>query len=83
MATRRTTFSKTQRERDKREKAAAKRERRANLAAEAETAEPTPQEDPETIIAQLAALHLRYEEGRIALDEFAARQEELRSRLAI
>ncbi|MDQ4132524.1 MAG: hypothetical protein M3179_04790 [Actinomycetota bacterium] len=81
MATRRTTFSKTQRERDKREKAAAKRERRASLAAEA--AEPTPQEDPDTIIAQLAALHLRYEEGTIALDEFAARQEELRSKLSI
>lgn len=81
MATRRTTFSKTQRERDKREKAAAKRERRASLAAEA--AEPPPQEDPEAIIAQLAALHLRYEEGTIALDEFAARQEELRSKLSI
>lgn len=85
MATRRTTFSKTQRERDKREKAAAKRERRANAAAESASSETmalTP-EDHDAIVAQLAALHVRYEEGRIALDEFAARQEELRSKLSI
>jgi hypothetical protein len=81
MATRRTTFSKTQRERDKREKAAAKRERRASLSAE--EAEEVPPQDPDDIMSQLAALHLRYEEGTIQLDEFAARQEELRSRLAI
>ncbi len=81
MAGQRTTFNKLQRERAKKAKAAAKRERRATIAAEG--AEPAPQEDPETIIAQLADLHLRYEEGTIALDEFAARQEELRSRLAI
>ena len=80
MATRRTTFSKTQRERDKRAKAAAKRERRAASGTD-EDAPPAVEVDHEAVAAELASLHQRYDDGRIQLDDFVARRDELLSRL--
>jgi hypothetical protein len=84
MATRRTTFGKTQREREKRAKAAAKRERR--IASEAQ--EPRPQAametvDEERLLTELAALHERYADGQLSLDEFERRRDELRDRLSV
>jgi hypothetical protein len=81
MATRRTTFSKTQRERDKRAKAAAKRERRV-ARAEEPTDAPAAQ-DENRVMAELTALNERYERGEISLDDFVARREELSARLII
>lgn len=82
MATRRTTFSKTQRERDKRAKAAAKRERRVARAEEQPTDAPAAQ-DENRVMAELTALNERYERGEISLDDFVARREELSARLII
>ena len=81
MATKRTTFSKTQRERDKRAKAAAKRERRESRAEEPAEA-PLPM-DENRVMAELTALNERYESGAISLDEFVARREELSSKLVM
>ena len=81
MATRRTTFSKTQRERDKRAKAAAKRERR--VARAEEPADAPAAQDENRVMAELTALNERYERGEISLDDFVARREELSARLII
>jgi hypothetical protein len=81
MATKRTTFSKTQRERDKRAKAAAERERRESRAEEP-TEAPLPM-DENRVMAELTALNQRYESGAISLDEFVARREELSSKLVM
>ncbi len=82
MATRRTTFSKTQRERAKVAKAEAKRERRASIrAAEPVRVEKTDEQDQ--VIAQIAALHEQYEGGRMSLDDFVAKRDELLARIVI
>ena len=81
MATRRTTFSKTQRERDKRAKAAAKRERRESRSDE--PVEAAPAVDENRVMAELTALNERYESGQISLDDFVARREELSSKLIL
>ena len=85
MATRRSTFSKTQRERDKRAKAEAKRERRASQAQEPpEPAEPEqPVEDQQPVLDALAALHERYADGQLSLEDFEKHRDELRQRLHI
>lgn len=92
MPTRRTTFSKTQRERDKRAKAAAKRERRAERSEEEEPdatesgaagAGTAPKVDEERVMAELAELHSRYDAGLMSMDDFLARRDELLSRLVI
>lgn len=82
MATRRPTFTKTQRERDKRAKAAAKRERRLSAQPE-EPVENTIVADEHRVIEELALLHERYESGAVPLDEFLARRQELLARLVI
>lgn len=85
MATRRSTFSKTQRERDKRAKAEAKRERRA--AQGQQPAEPAPPEQPvedqQPVLDALAALHERYADGQLSLEDFEKHRDELRQRLRI
>jgi hypothetical protein len=76
MARQRTTFGKMQRAADKREKAKAKKERRAARAdAEPDTSsEVEPSADQETVLAAFADLHVAFEEGRVDLDEFETRK---------
>jgi hypothetical protein len=87
MATRRTTFDKLQRERAKRAKAAAKRERRQERAAEGPEEAPgteLPREDltPGEIMQRLDALHERYEAKQIDFESFEDQKRELLERLA-
>jgi transposase len=86
MARPRTTVGKLQRDQAKREKAKAKQEDR--LARRAERGEsdgvhPAPDEDQEALLEQFARLHEDLADGRISLDEFESRQDDLRRRLRI
>lgn len=85
MATKRTTFGKLQRERDKREKQQAKRDKRAAASSEerAPAPEQTPAQEQERIIEQLAELHQRYDDGGMSLEDFELRRDELRQRLQV
>jgi len=88
MARPRTTVGKLQRDQAKREKARAKQEDR--LARRAERADgdgatpaPAPPEDQEALLAEFARLHEDLADGRISLDDFESRQEDLRRRLRV
>ena len=90
MAKSRATFGKLQRERDKKAKAAAKRERRINPPDEPEeegavatATEPQREYDEGRLLDALAALHQGYEAGTVSTDEFETRREELTSRLRV
>lgn len=86
MARPRTTVGKLQRDQAKREKARAKQEdrlaRRADRSSAAPAA-PEPEEDQEALLAQFARLHEDLADGRISIDEFESRQDDLRSRLRV
>ena len=80
----RTSFGKIQREKERRERAAAKAERRAQRTAEPD--EPTtsaPAEDEAALLAELADLHERYADGAIDLDTFTAGRDDLTRRLTV
>lgn len=86
MARPRSTFGKLQRDQAKREKAKAKQEDR--LARREERAEPAdggpePAEDQSALLEAFARLHQDLADGRISLEDFEERQEELRSRMRI
>ncbi|HEY8526598.1 MAG TPA: hypothetical protein VIL48_16635 [Acidimicrobiales bacterium] len=86
MSRRRTTFGKLQRDRDKQAKAKAKIERRAQRAEEAERSSdqpPPPDVDQATVLAQLAELHAAFDDGKMDLEAFEARRDELTSLLRI
>jgi len=85
MANRRTTFGKLQRERDKKEKALIKAERKAaRIESKGEsTDETTPAGDQDALLDALADLHRRFEDGNISIDEFEERREQLTSRLVV
>ena len=91
MATRRTTFGKQERERAKKAKAAAKRDRRLEASAEATgpddgTAPPAPEQDKESIAELFAAidqLHRRFEAHEIEHKEFEKQKVDLLARLPI
>lgn len=87
MGKRRATFGKLQRERDKKAKAADKRERRATRGEEVdpEVVDEEPQKDYDEghLLAALAALHQSYDAGTVSTDEFETRREELTSRLRV
>ena len=84
MANRRTTFGKLQRERDKKEKALLKAERRA---ARLENKDESPAQhaasDQDALLTALADLHRRFEDGGMSIDEFEERREQLTSRLVV
>jgi hypothetical protein len=89
MAARRTTFGKTQREREKRAKQVAKRERKQAMSevdpdeeTTTETAA-TPPVDQEAVISQLEKLHERYADGGLSLEDFETAREELLARLTV
>jgi hypothetical protein len=86
----RSTFGKLQRDQAKKDRAKAKAEdrqmRREDKAAAAAEAVDTPtaeEVDQTKLLEQFAALHEDLAEGRISLDDFEARQEELRAKLVV
>jgi len=87
MARSRSTFGKMQREQEKRSRAKAKMEkrlaRRDEDHAEEEPSAVTTAEDQASILDALARLHEDLAEGRISLETFELRQEELRSSIRI
>jgi hypothetical protein len=88
MATRRTTFDKLQRERAKKAKAAAKRERRQeksdegsddlaiDLASEEELS-------PGELLERIEAVHQRYAAKQISFEEFEEQKTDLLTRLSL
>lgn len=94
MATQRTSFTKLQRDRAKKAKAAAKREKRLERAAEAkETAaaedSDTPTEEGEgpisaaELLREIEVTHQRFEAKLMTYEEFEEKKAELLSRLPI
>ena len=92
MATQRTSFTKLQRDRAKKAKAAAKRERRLERAAEARTGdsapefETSPHEGPISaaeLLHEIEVTHQRFEAKQISYEEFEEKKAELLSRLPI
>jgi hypothetical protein len=83
---RRTTFGKLQRDRDKQAKAQAKLERKAQRAEQADEQQPdasAPQFDQAEVLAQLAELHAAFDDGKMGLEDFEARRDELTSQLRV
>jgi hypothetical protein len=75
-------FQKQQREKARREKAEAKKERReARQAAAGQTDEGKQAASQPEVLAQLAALHDSFRDGRIEFDEFERRKHELMAEL--
>ena len=85
MANRRTTFGKLQRERDKKEKALIKAEKKAARLENKGEEGPaqTAAADQDAILDALADLHRRFEDGGMSIDEFEERREQLTSRLVV
>ncbi len=87
MARPRTTVGKLQRDQAKREKAKAKQEDRLARRAERGDSDgvhrPGPEEDQGALLEQFARLHEDLADGRISLDEFESRQDDLRRRLRV
>ena len=89
MARARSTFGKLQRDQAKKERAKAKMDdrqsRRDDKAAAGEQgrAEPSETVDQTRLLEEFAALHEDLAEGRISLDDFEVRQEELRSKMVV
>ena len=91
MATQRTSFTKLQRDRAKKAKAAAKRERRLERSAEARTAseENSLEETHEgpisaaELLHEIEVTHQRYEAKLMSYEEFEEKKAELLARLPI
>jgi hypothetical protein len=82
MAKSRSTFGKMQREQDKRTKAREKQERReARKDEEVVVAPAGAPVDESKVLLELAKIHEDLAEGRISLEDFEVRQEELRELL--
>lgn len=94
MATQRTSFTKLQRDRAKKAKAAAKREKRMERAAEARTASDEEVTDETSgdgegpisaaeLLHEIEVTHQRYEAKLMTYEEFEEKKAELLSRLPI
>ncbi|HYT38222.1 MAG TPA: hypothetical protein VEN99_01860 [Acidimicrobiia bacterium] len=93
MATQRTSFTKLQRDRAKKAKAAAKRERRLERAAEAKETAAADDSDSETstegpisaaeLLHEIEVTHQRFEAKLMSYEEFEEKKAELLSRLPI
>ncbi len=90
MARARSTFGKLQRDQAKKDRAKAKMDdrlsRREDKAAASEQSSGPPSSDEvdqTQLLEQFAALHEDLAEGRISLDDFEVRQEELRAKLVV
>lgn len=75
-------FQKQQREKARREKAAAKWERREERReAKPSDAEPLTAADEAAVLAALAALHEQFDAGTVTFDDFSVARDELVARL--
>ncbi len=91
MAKGRESFDRRQRERAKKAKADAKRERRHSRGDDEDVAgdeeDETPQDQPavdqEAVMAALAKLHAAYDDGNVDFDAFEEQRAELLSRLQV
>jgi hypothetical protein len=88
MARARSTFGKLQRDQAKKDRARAKMDdrltRREDKASEdTEDTGPTEVVDQTRLLEQFAALHEDLADGRISLDDFEIRQEELRAKMVV
>ena len=96
MATQRTSFTKLQRDRAKKAKAAAKRERRLERSAENRNATPDSDEIPTSdddpgegpisaaeLLHEIEVTHKRFEAKQISYEEFEEKKAELLARLPI
>ena len=90
MARARSTFGKLQRDQAKKDRAKAKMDdrisRKEDKAAATEQAAPAlsaDEVDQTHLLEEFAALHEDLAEGRISLDDFEVRQEELRAKLVV
>jgi hypothetical protein len=88
MARARSTFGKLQRDQAKKDRARAKMDdrqtRREDRGAEdSENDGPTEVVDQTRLLEQFAALHEDLADGRISLDDFEIRQEELRAKMVV
>ncbi len=63
-------FQKQQREKARRERAAAKFAKRVERSNRTDPDPAPPSRDPEIVLAELAALHERFEAGEIAFEDF-------------
>ena len=85
----RSSFAKLQRDRDKRAKAAAKRERRQGKSNEEEVPEdaqdaaPVDDTPTEDLLAQIAELHERFEDKQIDFETFEEQKASLMARLSV
>jgi hypothetical protein len=79
-------FQKQQREKARREKAAAKWARRQERRSDRDDAPPstsTSASEEAEVLTELAALHARFESGEIPFDDFVTAKEELTQRLDV
>jgi hypothetical protein len=85
MARPRSTFGKLQRDQAKKARAKAKQEDRLARREERPESddEPRAPEDQDALLAQFARLHEDLADGRISMEDFELRQEELRARLRV
>ena len=90
MARARSTFGKLQRDQAKKDRAKAKmddrlsrREDKAAAGDQPSTTLSADEVDQTQLLEQFAALHEDLAEGRISLDDFEVRQEELRAKLVV
>ena len=85
MAKARATFGKRERDRTKRERQEIKREKRAERAADTEGGEDEVVDTSgnDRILAAVAALHERYDNGEMDMETFEEQRAELMGRLAI
>ena len=88
MARARSTFGKLQRDQAKKDRARAKMDDRQSrredkLADDGSENEPTEVVDQTRLLEQFAALHEDLADGRISLEDFEIRQEELRAKMVV
>ena len=88
MSTRRTSFGKVARERDKKAKAAAKREQRQSRATDAPADEEIPERtgperSTEELLHAVEELHGRYDAGLLSYDEYEEQKADLLSQIKL
>lgn len=81
----RASAGKRQREKARKEKVEAKAARRLerSAATPGPDPDPLPPVDEEALLAELAELHTRFEDGDLGYDDFAAAKEDLTRRLRV
>jgi hypothetical protein len=81
MAKSRSTFGKIQREQEKRGRAKEKAERKELRRTEEAEEKPVVEVDESKVLMELAKIHEDLQEGRMSLEDFEVRQDELRELL--